>query len=49
MTMLIEDIKKTLDHRNFRGVIVNVLHCNIVVNEFDFQSLYHFHFRTNTI
>ena len=31
-----------------RGVIVKVLYYGIVVNEFELQSRYYVHFRTNT-
>ena len=32
-----------------RGVVAKVLFCYIIVNEFEFQSCYYIHFRTNTI
>ena len=32
-----------------RGVIVKALDCGIVVSEFELQSRYYVHFRTNTI
>ena len=32
-----------------RGVMVKALDCGIVVSEFEFQSRYYVHFRTNTI
>ena len=35
--------------RNLRGVVANVLDCNIVVSEFELQSRYYVHFHTNTI
>ena len=31
------------------GIMANVLHCNIVVREFEFQSRYYDHFQTNTL
>ena len=31
------------------GVMVNVIDCGIVVNEFEFQSRYYVHFRINTL
>ena len=31
------------------GVVGNALDCNIVVSEFELQSCYHVHFRTNTL
>ena len=33
---------------NHRGVVANVLDCDIVVSSFDIQSHYCIHFRTNT-
>ena len=30
-------------------LVVNVLNCNIAVSEFEFQSCYYVHFRTNTL
>ena len=40
-------------HRTSRGspksVVVNVRNCDVVVNEYEIQSLYYVHFRTNTI
>ena len=35
--------------RNFRGVVAKVLHCKIVVSEFEFHSHSKVHFRTNTL
>ena len=32
-----------------RGVMVKAMDCGIVVSEFEFQSLYHVHIRTNTL
>ena len=32
-----------------RGVIVKARDCGIVVSEFDLQSRYYVHFRTNTL
>ena len=32
-----------------RDVVVNVLDCNIVVSEFEFQSCYYVDFPTNTL
>ena len=32
-----------------RGVVANVLDCNIVINEFELQSCYYIDFRTNTL
>ena len=32
-----------------RGVVVNVLNCNIVVSKFKLQSRYYIHFRSNII
>ena len=32
-----------------RGVMVKVLDCEIVVSEFELQSRYYVHFRTNTL
>ena len=49
--LFIEELKK-----NFRihargeipsSVVVNVLNCDIVVSEFELQSRYYVHFRTN--
>ena len=40
---LISKLKKYL------GVVANELDCDIVVNEFELQSLYYVHFRTNTL
>ena len=34
---------------NPRGVVANVLSCNIVVSAFEFQSRYYIHFQTNTL
>ena len=31
------------------GVFANVVECNIVVNEFEIQLLYHAYFQTNTL
>ena len=32
-----------------RGVVVNVLHSDMVVSEFEFQSCYYVHFRTKAL
>ena len=32
---------------NPRGVVANVLYCDIVVSEFELQLCYYIHFRTN--
>ena len=32
-----------------RGVVANMVDCDIVVNEFEFQSRYNSHFRTNIL
>ena len=32
-----------------RGVVANVLDCDIVVSEFALQSYYYIHFQTNTL
>ena len=32
-----------------RGVMVKATDCGIVVNEFELQSCYYVHFRTNTL
>ena len=32
-----------------RGVMVKVMDCGIVVSEFELQSRYYVHFRTNTL
>ena len=32
-----------------RDVVANVLDCDIIVNEFELQSHYHVHIRTNTL
>ena len=32
-----------------RGVVAKVQNCNIVVSEFEIQSRYYVHFRTNTL
>ena len=32
-----------------RGVMIDVFDCDIVVSEFELQSCYHVHFRTNTL
>ena len=32
-----------------RGVMVKVMDCEIVVSEFELQSRYYIHFRTNTL
>ena len=34
---------------NSSGVVVNVLNCNIVINEFELQLHYYDHFQTNTL
>ena len=34
---------------SLRGVIANVLNCDIVVSEFGLQSRYYFHFYINTL
>ena len=34
---------------NPRGVVVNMLDCDIVVSEFELQSHSYVHFRTNTL
>ena len=34
--------------RVFVALMANVLDCDIVVSEFEIQSLYYFHFRINT-
>ena len=31
-------------HRSLRGVVANVLSCNIVISEFEFQFRYYVHF-----
>ena len=31
------------------GAVANVLHCDIAISEFEFQSRYYVHFRTNTL
>ena len=33
---------------NPRGIVVNVMNCDIVVSEFELQPHYHIHFRANT-
>ena len=35
--------------RSFCGVVTNVLDYDIVVSEFELQSRYYVHFRTNTL
>ena len=32
-----------------RGIVANVLDCGLEVNEFEFQSRYYVHFRTNNL
>ena len=34
---------------SFRGVVANMLDCDIVVSEFELQSRYYVHLRTNTL
>ena len=34
---------------SFCGVVANVLNCNIIVRQFELQSRYNVHFRTNTL
>ena len=34
---------------NSRGIVANVLDCDIVVSEFEHHSPYYVHFRTNTL
>ena len=50
----IELVNLTLQqHKNIKGslscVVVNALHCDIVISEFEIQSRYYVHFRTNTL
>ena len=35
------------DPGNLCGIVANVLNCNIVVSEFEFQPHYYVHIRTN--
>ena len=32
-----------------RGVVANLVNCDIRVHEFELQSRYYFHFRTNNV
>ena len=40
------EIKFTGCWRSYRGLVINVLDCDIVVSEFELQSRNHVHFRT---
>ena len=48
MTSVLKKKIEMKPQRSVCGVVVNLLHGDIVVNEFGFQSRYYVHFGTNT-
>ena len=47
--MLSLSLSLSLSLFSLRGVVDNVLDCDIIVSHFKFQSGYYFHFRTNIL
>ena len=48
MQNVIPILGQTYYNLTLRGVVANVMNCDIVVSEFELQSCYYVNFRTNT-
>ena len=49
MTKGFEAVKSSEGEESPRGVVTNVLDCDIGVSKFEFQSHYYVHFQSNTL